>query len=607
MDPITLRERASTAIGLGESHFREFKSGLHGQESSKKPRDRKEICVDIARTLVAFANADGGELLVGVEDNGRVTGLDCFDADSLETIERAVSTYVHPDTPLRNVVVARISVDDKTVLYFSVAKANEFIHHTSDGRCLQRRDLESVPIPAEVVRFERQETISQEYDRAFVEGPLIDELNDGLVRSVADQISRGMSAEKCLQYLGMLEHSASGVTLRKAALLLFAKEPQKWHPRLQLRIMKVEGTELGSGAEYNVSADEVVEGNVLELLENGWDALRPYLVQPVFGSDAKFSQTVTYPEHACREALVNAIAHRDYSQEGRGIEIYIYSDRMEVLSPGSLLSVISVEDLIEQRGVHHSRNGLIARVLRELGYMRELGEGIRRIFDLMRKNELAEPRLDNGRNSFSVTLFHKPIYNAQERLWLDEFSEFDLTREQRVIVLLGREGEHIAPKDIWESLGIVDTEHYRQIVSSLQELGILGNVINKVKATSIARRRRIPVKEVPRFLIRRPSSVVDKELEHRPDSVQDEPAESESRIWVGNLPRLVEKKQLFDVFSEFGVVQDLFVATYSDSGACRGFGFVEFEQDEAARSLLKAGEVEFGDRRLIIRGAKKGR
>lgn len=435
MDGITLAERARTAIGLGESHFREFKSGVQGEESAKKPRSRKEVCVDVARTLVAFANADGGELLIGVEDNGRITGLNCFDSDDLQFLEQSMKTHIHPDTPLKNVTVARLEVESLTVLYFSVPKGNEYIHHTSDGRCLQRRDLESVPIPAEIIKFERQETISQEYDRTFVEGPLIDELDELLVRSVADQISKGMSIEKCLQYLGMLEHSAAGVTLRRAALLLFSKEPQRWHPRLQLRIMKVEGTELGSGTEYNVSADEVVEGNILQLIENGWDALRPYLVQPVFGKDARFSQTVTYPEHACREALVNAIAHRDYSQEGRGIEIYVYSDRMEVLSPGALLSVISIEDLIEQRGVHHSRNGLIARVLRELGFMRELGEGIRRIFDLMRKNELAEPRLENRRNSFSVTLFHKPIYNNQERIWLEEFAEFELTREQKVIGL----------------------------------------------------------------------------------------------------------------------------------------------------------------------------
>ncbi|MDR5671261.1 ATP-binding protein, partial [Burkholderia cenocepacia] len=87
MSAIAAAERAKTAIDLGESHFREFKSALDGRPGEKKKRPIKEIATDIAQTLVAFANADGGELLVGVEDNGEITGIPTLSASEWEILD----------------------------------------------------------------------------------------------------------------------------------------------------------------------------------------------------------------------------------------------------------------------------------------------------------------------------------------------------------------------------------------------------------------------------------------------------------------------------------------------------------------------------------------
>ena len=93
-DIVNLDDRARTAISLGESHFREFKSAFHGPVDEKKARDTKTISKDIGEALVAFANADGGELLVGVEDNGSITGIECLPCSKLELLER--SPVRHP-------------------------------------------------------------------------------------------------------------------------------------------------------------------------------------------------------------------------------------------------------------------------------------------------------------------------------------------------------------------------------------------------------------------------------------------------------------------------------------------------------------------------------
>lgn len=183
----------------------------------------------------------------------------------------------------------------------------------------------------------------------------------------------------------------SQLRLRRAALLLFAQSAVKWHPRLQIRILKVDGDLVRTGEEYNIVTDEVIVGNILTLADRAWEALPPHLVQTRFDKSARFEQRSIYPELACREALLNAIAHRDYSDEGRGIEVFIFDSHLEVRNPGRLLSSVRLEDIVSQRGVHQSRSSYVARVLREVGYMRELGEGMRRIYDLMHKNELAPP------------------------------------------------------------------------------------------------------------------------------------------------------------------------------------------------------------------------
>ena len=87
-DIVNLEERARTAISLGESHFREFKSAMQGPPGSKTSRETKSICKDIGEALVAFANADGGELLIGVEDDGTITGIDILSETAVDSLCR---------------------------------------------------------------------------------------------------------------------------------------------------------------------------------------------------------------------------------------------------------------------------------------------------------------------------------------------------------------------------------------------------------------------------------------------------------------------------------------------------------------------------------------
>ncbi|MCM0080831.1 putative DNA binding domain-containing protein [Geomonas sp. Red32] len=509
MDPLLLSERIKRTIELSESQFREFKSAWEGHPDNKKPRDSKSVAKDISETLVSFANAEGGELLIGVEDDGTVTGIGYRD-EIIGNLLAIPKTGVHKDTPLVGAIARTIAIEDKTILYFSIDKSTVTVHQTSDGKCMQRRDRENCPVSAMHLQFERQEQLSREYDRSFVDRAEVLDLNLDSVRNLSEYIIK-MSPEKCLQYLGLAEYGMGLLKLRRAALLLFAKDVSLWHPRCQVRVVRVRGIEMKTGREYNVTYDEVARGNILELINSAWEKLRPHLVETKLTPDTLFKEQVMYPEDACKEALINAVVHRDYSIEGQGIEIFIYDDRMEIKSPGSLLSTIKVDELRKLSGRHESRNALIARTLKEIGYVREMGEGMRRIFQLMMQSDLVQPELKSVPGTFSITLRHRSVFSEADQVWLNGFKPIKLSREEMLIALLGKAGKKISPQQIYDTLNLVDWDVYRSIFEQAHWKGLIYNAMAKSEKNRLAANKKMSKRELPRIAVHDPE-VIEKSL-----------------------------------------------------------------------------------------------
>ena len=254
--------------------------------------------------------------------------------------------------------------------------------------------------------------------------------------------------------------------------------------------------------------------------------------------------------------------------------------------------------------------------------MRELGEGMRRIFELMKSNELAPPNIESDGETFSLSLFHRAMYSQEETLWLEQYTSFGLSAEQKAIVLLGMKGALIAPQDIWDRLGLVDTEHYRLLVSSLQTLGILETGRTKQAAKNYAKQAKISMRAVPRFRIKLAKdigptsarkSAVKPQLEHRATERRSAPQKAVSRsasarlegrsLFVGNLPPNVTDRDMIAVFEPFGTIEAVHVP--KSGHFSRGYGFVEFETLAAAQKLLRDQPlVRMGPYRLALRPAK---
>ena len=503
-----LADRAELAIQLGEGHFREFKSAWNRSSTPPTARPPRDCARDVAETLVAFANADGGELLLGVDDDGRVSGVP-HGEEQLRIILDAPRTHVLASTPLTTFRVATLEIHGQRVLYFQVSKGTTQIHQTSDGRCLQRLNTENRPVPLDHIRYERLERRSREYDREFVDGASLADLDQRVVLKAMEKITPGFAVDRALQYLDLLIYDGHVARLRRAALLLFASDINRWHPRGQVRIVRVVGNKLEVGPQYNVQRTEIVQGNVLALIEEAWARLREHLAVERKVEGGLFRETILYPEAACREAIVNAIVHRDYSAEGSGIDIFVYNDRMEIVSPGGLLSDVSLEALRRREKVHQSRNAYIARVLRELGYVRELGEGIPGIFQVLELHDLVPPELSASPHTFSIALHHESIFSPKDRAWLQSFEGIPLTRDEQRVLLFTRDRQVVSPTEITRMLGIVDWDEYRELIARMQWKGLLLSTLSTAQLNSqlrghgtrgIARRRR----EIPRLAVRDP-------------------------------------------------------------------------------------------------------
>jgi ATP-dependent DNA helicase RecG len=583
-DFLTFEERIRFAITIGESLYREFKSALEGPPGSKKPRDIKEVKTDVGRTLVAFANADGGELIIGVEDDGTISGVP-FNDQQIATILDASTTHIHPDTPLPSPRKQAVEIDGKKVIYFNVTKGTEYIYLTSDGRCLKRIDRDSMPVSSEKITTTRLEDQSRKWDRDSADGLTLADLNLDLIKNVISQIVHGVSIEKGLQYLDLAEFTFDGIRLKKAAYILFAKDIKKWHSGCYVRIMTVKGKEKRSGTDFNISQNNVIHENVLELIEKSWEGLKYALSMHTQLTDSvKFQQVLMFPEIACREALINAIVHRNYAIEGRGIEISIYQDRMEILSPGMLLTTISLTDIVKLTGAHESRNPLIARVLREFGYIQEIGEGMRRIFNVMRSSALAEPVIENTFNGFSVTLHHKSLYDPNVKLWLSTFDEYLLTENQQAIMSLGYGGREFSMQEIMNRLGIEDTGKVTSIITPLRSKNLIERTKTDQESYNYAKATRIPKRQVPTF------KVVNQEYRSQNDTVnQTDKFLDGNTYWLhlSSIEYSATKKDISDWIDKYAKVDTINLPSGSRSGNInRGFAFVLVSGVEDIQGLL---------------------
>jgi len=188
---------------------------------------------------------------------------------------------------------------------------------------------------------------------------------------------------------------------------------------------------------------------LIKLIEETYKTISAQIKERQYLHDLFFVERFEYPTFAWQETIVNAVAHRDYSIQGLSIEVWMFDDRIEIRSPGLPPEPVTLERILKRERLHASRNPLIVRVLTELGYMRETGEGIPRMFEEMEKNGLYPPDIEIAADSlFSVTLKNQPMYSEEEIEWLQNFDSLKLDPNQKRMLLFARShGDSFTSRD----------------------------------------------------------------------------------------------------------------------------------------------------------------
>ena len=195
--------------------------------------------------------------------------------------------------------------------------------------------------------------------------------------------------EQVLKARGFLVEDNGKLCFTKAGMLLFGKNPSVYLPSARVRVLKFEGINFQVGTEMNIVKDRTFDKCLYKTLEETRDFINSQLREFTHLNQQGIFETVPeYPEFAWYEGLVNAVTHRDYSNTGEYITVKLFDDRLEILSPGKLSGFITLDNMKTER---YSRNPQIARVLTEFGIVRELNEGVKRIYSEMQRFYLKDP------------------------------------------------------------------------------------------------------------------------------------------------------------------------------------------------------------------------
>ena len=179
------------------------------------------------------------------------------------------------------------------------------------------------------------------------------------------------STIQALHGYGLMEPEGEGWRITNAALLLFGREPaDRWHPRAGIGAFRVTGTRRVPGRAGNVNRAGRADPPLARAIEEIRPIVRAHIRRSDPLRDIFFRDLPEYPDAVWQEALVNAIAHRDYEVRDRETEVWFFDDRLEVASPGELVEPLTLKALTEGDAAPAARNPLIARVLADAGYMR---------------------------------------------------------------------------------------------------------------------------------------------------------------------------------------------------------------------------------------------
>ncbi len=377
----------------------------------------------LAEEIIAFVNFEGGMILLGVDDTGKIQGI------KRNKIEEWIMNVCRENViPGIIPYFEKIKFDDKEIAVIKIPKGVAKPYQTKTGKFLIRvGSTKRLASREELVRL-FQTSAMIHYDITPIENTSIWELD---IRKIEDyflkfrglNISQNIPSypspviesnqlERLLINTEIMIEMKGEKLVTIAGMLLFGKNSQQYLFQSGITAAAFKGTEL----DYEAYDKREISGTLIDLENELGEILEPGIIDQAIKfvmQNTRVSSTLKgnkrvdrpdYPAQSIREAIVNAVAHRDYSIIGSRIRLFIFEDRIEIKSPGKLPNTVTIEKMKE--GCSFARNPTIVRFLQNYGYMEKFGLGIpMKIIKMMREYTGKEPELKEYQEEFSLTLY----------------------------------------------------------------------------------------------------------------------------------------------------------------------------------------------------------
>src|SRR5271157_150332 len=445
-------EELRQLVALGESERLEFKKTTGELRSAMT-------------TLCALLNGSGGKVLFGVTDSGKIHGQDVTDATL-----REVAGEIRKIEPPAVFEQTRVPVrEGKEVLYMETTTALD-VPYTYDGRPYKRIGPTTSLMPQSEYqqRLLSRSHALHRWENQPAEGFSANDLDtEEIDRTVREAIHSGRLESRSsdpIDALDRLQLRVDGQLLR-AAVVLFGRKLMPYYPQCTVRLARFRGTHKSEFLDQRQ-----LHGHAFQILDEAMHfILRNIPISGHFEPGRLERQDVPlYPPLALREALVNAICHRDYTIAGGAIFVAIFDDRLEVTSLGLLPPGITVADL-KRDHVSRLRNPLIAGVFYRRGLIEQWGRGTQKIVSWCVAAGQPEPEFEEQAGAVVVRFrpsgYHPPLRVSQD------LSE----RQRRILFTLSSRKEWTFP-EIYEALDNPPSERtVRMELSELSGLGLVGS------------------------------------------------------------------------------------------------------------------------------------
>ena len=431
-------------------------------------RKRAKISIqDLANEIASFANANGGIIAVGITDDGIIEGFNQYGVKKLNECQKAISNLLKP-TPIYNSELIEVNNqkgEKDVILLFHIEPTMNYIVRNNKDEVYCRQGDSSIKLTSDQIKSLEYDRKERDFEAEVLLDSSLEDLDIEMIEIYKKKLETNLPAEKVLKARGFIKEKNGELHFTKAGILLFGKNPSVYLPSARVRVLKFEGTNLQVGTEMNIVKDKTFDSCLYKTIEQARIFINSQLREFThLNQDGIFETVPEYPEFAWYEGLVNAITHRDYSNSGEHITVKLYDDRLEICSPGKLGGFVTLETMKTKR---YSRNPQIARVLNELGIVRELNEGVKRIYSEMQRFFLKDPIYSEpDRNSVLLVLDNNIIMRSKRK-------KESMLKNNAIL-------------DKWDSLNYLE----RQVLTTIFDKGEINSeetakIINRGKTTAV--------------------------------------------------------------------------------------------------------------------------